>query len=209
MPDAAIRYRFGPFVLDPAIRQLARETTPIPLPPKAFDILVLLVRTRERVISKQELLDAIWPDTAVIENTLTQRIREIRDALGDDAQEPRWVKTVSRVGYRFIGEVVEESIRGALPGRSPSNPPVADAVSRHARALDEPAGIAKRGWPPSSRGIYAAVLARHRAQRPRRVVLSARRDRLPRPSNRGLTRLPCCRSRTCRGSRIRSFSRTG
>ena len=154
MPDAAIRYRFGPFVLDPAIRQLARETTPIPLPPKAFDILVLLVRRRERVISKQELLDAIWPDTAVIENTLTQRIREIRDALGDDAQEPQWVKTASRVGYRFIGEVVEETI-AAVPAEIAVIPPVPVVATQ---GVDEPAGIAKRGRPPSSRGIYAAGL---------------------------------------------------
>ena len=142
MPDAAIRYRFGPFVLDPAARQLARETTPIPLPPKAFDILVLLVRRRERVISKQELLDAIWPDTAVIENTLTQRIREIRDALGDDAQEPQWLKTASRIGYRFIGAVVEETPPepiAAVPAEIaviPSVPVVAT------QGVDEPAGIA-------------------------------------------------------------------
>lgn len=107
MPDV-IRYRFGPFVLHPAIRQLTGDNGPIALPPKAFDTLALLVRARERVVPKQDILDAIWPETAVIENTLTQRIREIREALGDDAQEPRWVKTVSRVGYRFIGDVVEE-----------------------------------------------------------------------------------------------------
>ena len=119
---SATRYRFGPFLLDPAIRQLARDGTPITIPPKAFDILVLLVRTRSRVVPKQELLDAVWPDTAVIENTLTQRIREIREALGDEAQEPRWVKTVARVGYRFIGDVVEES---PVPADRPPEPPSA------------------------------------------------------------------------------------
>lgn len=126
MRDPATRYRFGPFVLDPAIRQLARDATPVTLPRKAFDILVLLVRTRDRVLAKQELFDTIWTDTAVTENTLTQRVREIREALGDDAQEPRWVKTVSCVGYRFIGDVAEESPASLLPVQDPAVPePVA------------------------------------------------------------------------------------
>ena len=92
MPDSD-RYRFGPFLLEPAIRRLLHDSAEITLPPKAFDILVLLVRARDRVLSKQELLDAVWPDTAVTENTLTQRIKEIREALEDDAQEPRYVRT--------------------------------------------------------------------------------------------------------------------
>src|SRR5262245_42326930 len=106
MPGA--RYRFGPFLLEPALRRLLRDSAEIALPPKAFDVLVLLVGTRHRVLTKQELLDAVWPETAVSENTLTQRIREIREALADDAQEPRYVRTISRVGYRFVAEVTEE-----------------------------------------------------------------------------------------------------
>ena len=109
MSDAS-RYRFGPFLLEPALRRLLRDSSEITLPPKAFDILVLLVRTRDRVLSRRELLNSVWQDTAVIENTLTQRIREIREALGDDTREPRYVRTVSRVGYRFIADVVEETV---------------------------------------------------------------------------------------------------
>jgi TolB-like protein/DNA-binding winged helix-turn-helix (wHTH) protein/Tfp pilus assembly protein PilF len=163
MPDA-IRYRFGPFVLDPAIRQLARDGAPLTLTPKAFDILVLLVRTRSRVAPKQEILDAVWPDTAVIENTLTQRIKEIRDALRDSAQEPRWVQTVSRVGYRFIGDVVEESpapSRASEPaalapiagsGLEPQLPPPTPGPGE---AVDPPRGW----WPLERRTFYAAGLA--------------------------------------------------
>ena len=80
------RYRFGPFSLDPATRRLLRETEQVPLSPKAFDLLVLLVVNRSRVVSKQELLDAVWEDTAVVENSLTQRIKELRTALSDPAQ---------------------------------------------------------------------------------------------------------------------------
>jgi DNA-binding winged helix-turn-helix (wHTH) protein len=154
---AAIRYRFGPFVLDPAIRQLARDGTAISLPPKAFDTLVMLVRTRDRVISKQELLDAIWPDTEVIENTLTQRIREIRDALEDDAQKPVWVETVSRVGYRFIGEVLEEPVQRTGPTLEPAAgdrgvappdlvPTGDDAGARQPAAPAAAAGEVRTGW---------------------------------------------------------------
>jgi TolB-like protein/DNA-binding winged helix-turn-helix (wHTH) protein/Tfp pilus assembly protein PilF len=162
---AATRYRFGPFVLDVAIRQLAREGTPITLPPKAFDILVLLVRTRDRVVPKQELLDAVWQDTAVTENTLTQRIKEVREALGDEPQEPRWIKTVSRVGYRFIGDVAEESPATAL------RPPEPASLEHGATARDEPTVPAsmtvpievadeRNGWRPFERRVvYTAGLA--------------------------------------------------
>ena len=82
------------------------------------------------MLTKQELLDAVWPETAVTENTLTQRIREIREALGDEAQEPRFVRTLARVGYRFVGEVREEPAAEAVPaGVCP--PP-------HARELTRP-----------------------------------------------------------------------
>jgi Tol biopolymer transport system component/DNA-binding winged helix-turn-helix (wHTH) protein len=119
MPDAA-RYRFGPFRLEPATRRLLRDSGEVTLPPKAFDLLVLLVRAHDRVLTKQELLDAVWPDTAVTENTLTQRVKEIREALGDEAQEPRYVGTVSRVGYRFVAEVTEERAEAAAPTAPPA-----------------------------------------------------------------------------------------
>jgi TolB-like protein/DNA-binding winged helix-turn-helix (wHTH) protein/tetratricopeptide (TPR) repeat protein len=101
-------FRFGPFSLDAEARQLWREPVEVLLPPKAFDILVYLVRNRTRVVGKQELLETVWGDVVVTENTLTQRVREIREALGDDAQVPRYVRTVTRAGYQFIG-VVEEA----------------------------------------------------------------------------------------------------
>ena len=82
------RYRFGQFTLDPASFRLDRGFVEVPLTPKAFEILALLVRERHRGLTKHELFDAVWPDTAVTENTLTQRIKEIREALGDSAQEP-------------------------------------------------------------------------------------------------------------------------
>ena len=78
MPDP-LRYRFGQFTLDPASFRLNRGVADVSLTPKAFELLVLLVRERHRGLTKQELFDAVWPDTAVTENTLTQRIKELRE----------------------------------------------------------------------------------------------------------------------------------
>src|SRR5687768_6061521 len=106
MPDSA-RYRFGPFLLEPALRRLLHDSNEVALPPKAFDLLVLLVRSRDRVLTKLDLLDDVWRRTAVTENTVAQRIREIREALDGNAQRPRYVRTVWRVVYRFVGDVTE------------------------------------------------------------------------------------------------------
>jgi DNA-binding winged helix-turn-helix (wHTH) protein len=104
---APVRYEFGPFTLDPASFRLGRGRLDVPLTPKAFELLSLLVRERHRVLTKQELLDAVWPDTAVVEDTLTQRIKEIREALGDRAQEPTYIRTLPRIGFQFVGDVAE------------------------------------------------------------------------------------------------------
>jgi DNA-binding winged helix-turn-helix (wHTH) protein len=111
-------YRFGEFTLHHDTFRLARGTASVPLTPKAFELLVLLVRERHRGLTKRELLDTVWADTAVTENTLTQRIREIREALGDSPQEPTYIRTIARVGYQFVGEVTEDvgSREVAAPG---------------------------------------------------------------------------------------------
>jgi Tol biopolymer transport system component/DNA-binding winged helix-turn-helix (wHTH) protein len=107
MPPAPL-YRFGEFTLDSDAFRLTRGTADVPLTPKAFELLVLLVRERRRGLTKQQLLDAVWGETAVTENTLTQRIKEIREALGDTPYEPTYIRTIARVGYQFVGQVTEE-----------------------------------------------------------------------------------------------------
>jgi DNA-binding winged helix-turn-helix (wHTH) protein len=102
-------YRFGEFTLDLSSFRLRRGTADVPLTPKAFELLCLLVRERQRVLTKQELFDLVWPETAVTENTLTQRVKEIREALGDRAQDPRYVRSIPRVGFQFIAAVAVET----------------------------------------------------------------------------------------------------
>src|SRR5205085_8689586 len=92
----------GPFTLDPDRRVLLREGAPVALTPKTFETLALLVRNSGRVVGKAELMDALWPDAVVEENNLNQQISALRKALGDRAEEGRYIKTIPGHGYRFI-----------------------------------------------------------------------------------------------------------
>lgn len=104
-------YRFGSFLLDPARRRLEREGREVPLQPKVFSTLLYLVERSDRVVPREEFLDALWSGTFVTDNVLSRSIREVRRALGDEAGDPAFVKTVPRVGYHFVGE-----IDGPAPG---------------------------------------------------------------------------------------------
>ena len=99
--------RFGEFTLDTDLRRLHARSGEIHLSPKAFDLLVLLVQNRSRVMSKVELQQRLWPDTFVVDTNLASLIAEIRDALQDDAKEPRFIRTAHRVGYAFCADVVD------------------------------------------------------------------------------------------------------
>ena len=101
---------FGEHVLDPDRRELARGSEAIAIGPQVFDVLVHLVRNRERVVSKDELLDAVWGGRIVSESTLTSHINAVRKALGDTGEEQRLVRTIARKGYRFVGEVRESDV---------------------------------------------------------------------------------------------------
>src|SRR5438876_3294624 len=98
-------YEFGPFHLDPAEHLLIRGEQPIPLAPKAFETLLLLVESSGHVLQKNELMEALWPDSFVEESNLTQNIFILRKALGGEQGEQHYIKTVPRIGYRFIAPV--------------------------------------------------------------------------------------------------------
>lgn len=105
MPQGAVE--FGPFRLDPEARVLSRGDAPVSLTPKAFDTLVALVEARDRLASKAELMQRLWPDAVVEESNLTQQIFTLRKALGDDSEGQTYIRTVPRHGYRFVAEVRE------------------------------------------------------------------------------------------------------
>src|SRR6202050_5056846 len=98
-------YRFGQFMLDPARRTLSRADSPVSLTPKAFDVLLFLVQNPNRLVTKEELLQAVWGDTVVEEGNLTQYISHLRKALGDDSEDIRLIVTIARKGYQFTARV--------------------------------------------------------------------------------------------------------
>jgi eukaryotic-like serine/threonine-protein kinase len=99
-------YRFGPFVLDPQRRTLYCNESLVPLTPKAFDVLLFLAQNPNRLITKDELLKAVWGDTFVEEGNLTQYISHLRKALADNSEDSRLIVTISRKGYQFTTDVV-------------------------------------------------------------------------------------------------------
>jgi DNA-binding winged helix-turn-helix (wHTH) protein/TolB-like protein/Tfp pilus assembly protein PilF len=119
-------YRCGPFLLDPENRVLEREGKRIPLPPKAFETLLLLIEQRGALLEKERLLKAVWPDTFVEENNLTQYISLLRKVLGDDTGQQQYIETVPKLGYRFVAPVSEEEIgeQGAEGAAAAARPQV-------------------------------------------------------------------------------------
>ncbi len=145
-------YAFGPFVVDPLKRRLWREGGLVPISSKTFDVLVVLLEHRDHSVSKDELLNLVWPDTAVNENNLARQISSLRRALGQRPDEHDFVVTIPGHGYRFVATVQElaevppelrNGLRWACPSsagagagpRGASRPPRAPAGAAHARRL--------------------------------------------------------------------------
>src|SRR5262245_3240912 len=109
-----MRVRFGECLLDSETRQLFARGEEVHLQPKAFQFLELLLAHRPKAVSKDAIHKQLWPGTFVSDGTLTSLLAEIRDAIGDDAHESRFVRTVHRFGYAFCGTAQETG-----PRRSP------------------------------------------------------------------------------------------
>src|SRR6202167_926458 len=130
-------YRFGEFVLDPGRRSLSRAASPISVTPKAFDLLHYLVQNPNRLVTKEELLQAVWGDAFVEEGNLTQYISHLRKALEDNAEDTRLIVTIARKGYQFTARVtvVAEAADGATDATVPA------AATETSRADARPGGL--------------------------------------------------------------------
>src|ERR1700679_2397081 len=98
-------FRFGQFVLDPGGRTLSCADSPVPLTPRAFDVLLFLVQNPNRLVTSEELLQAVWGGTFVEEGNLTQYISHLRKALGENSEDTRLIVTIARKGYQFTPRV--------------------------------------------------------------------------------------------------------
>ena len=126
-------YVFADCELDCERRELRRDGTAVHLEPQVFDVLAQLVRNRNRVVSKDELLQAVWNGRIVSEDALTSRIGAARRAIGDTGEDQRLIRTVQRRGFRFVGDVRERpaDLEAATTAQAPA-PPTSDAVPRQA-----------------------------------------------------------------------------
>jgi DNA-binding winged helix-turn-helix (wHTH) protein len=130
---AAATFRFGPFVADRTAYRVSRGHEVLELTPKLLDLLFHLLDHAGSLVTKEELLEALWPAANVTENALSQAVSELRHALDDDAAAPSFIKTVARRGYRFIGAVELEE--HAAPDLERPTPP-SDAEPRTIAVLD-------------------------------------------------------------------------
>jgi Tol biopolymer transport system component/DNA-binding winged helix-turn-helix (wHTH) protein len=163
------RYAFGPFVVDPLKRRLWREGELVPITSKTFDVLVVLLERRDHTVSKDELLNRVWPDTAVNENNLARQISSLRRALGQRPEEHDFVVTVPGNGYRFVAVVQDLPAAPAAPSAPTAPPEPPEPIPVATRDYDEAGSSTTnaraRHWIPvgplfaTAFGALAAVVA--------------------------------------------------
>src|SRR4029453_18426273 len=155
------QWRFADFRLDPDNACLWRGTQPLALTPKAFEVLQYLVTHPDRLVTKDTLLDAVWPEIAISDTVVRIAIGELRRALGDTAQAPRFIATVHRRGYHFLAPVtvadlpesahVEAPLRRAMTALSPQG---SLPLRPHIPPPQEPSRPLLRGlWRPARRDL--------------------------------------------------------
>ncbi len=136
-----VQFSFGDYALDVDRRELKRGSELISIGPQVFDLLVYLVKNRERVVSKDDLIEGVWGGRIVSESTLTSHINAVRKAVGDSGEEQSQIRTIARKGFRFVGD-----IREARPpndgGSTKLPPPVRYDDSKHALTLPDKPSIA-------------------------------------------------------------------
>ena len=105
MLTANPHYRFGEFIVDTDQKVLLRQDKELPLTPKLFETLLILVENSGRIVQKEQFMERLWPHTFVEEANLTSNIQQLRKSLGDNARQPHYIETVTKRGYRFIADV--------------------------------------------------------------------------------------------------------
>src|SRR5437868_13605595 len=115
-PRNSSAFLFDDVRVEPATFRAFKAGQVISLEPKTLRLLLFLIENRGRLIEKEEILDAIWPETHVTENALTREIGKLRKILGDDPKAPKYIQTVHTRGYRFIAELAEANGEGTLAG---------------------------------------------------------------------------------------------
>ena len=158
MPSIA-SYRFGSFLLDATSYRLQRDGEIVSLSPKIIDLLLYFVARPSALVTKEELFKALWPDVAVTDNALTQAVSELRQALGDDPANPRFIQTVGRRGYlQGLGlEAIHLLLALRLElavGEDLGPPCVSEATREHVPGHGVATGHLPSSWLLRGRGVY-------------------------------------------------------
>jgi len=156
-PSAPV-YEFGDFRLDVGKRLLSRADAQVPLTPRVFDTLLYLVQHHDIVLDKERLMEAVWPDSIVEENNLTQNISALRRAFGETPGSRHYIVTVPGRGYRFVADVqMREANGGPKPKRIPETPIAPpEKKTDHVESVVEP--NSRRGFPPMLLGAAAVLV---------------------------------------------------
>ena len=155
-------YRFGEFSLDAQARVLRRGSEAVPLTPKAFDVLLLLIQNVGKTVSKDELMQAVWPGSFVEESNLTQTIFMVRKAL-DETTDRRYILTVQSKGYQFLVPVIEAPVTEAASVEPADRPkteaPVVPTTARDGREIQSQSPVRTlRGWRSAVIALAAVAL---------------------------------------------------
>jgi TolB-like protein/DNA-binding winged helix-turn-helix (wHTH) protein len=172
-----MRLTFDDYILDVARRELWRGSEPVVVEPQVFDLLVYLVQHQERVVTKDELLQAVWDGRIVSESAITNRVNAARRAIGDSGEKQRLIRTVPRKGFRFIGAIKKESVEStkeAVPPGSRRRQGIALAFTAAASGLLCVAIATFLLWPGHP---WISAVGMHSAPRP--ITASAGDLRLP------------------------------
>ena len=148
-----MRYVFEEFAFDTDRRELHRGAAVVSVAPQVFDLLDYLIRNRERVVSKDDLINAVWNGRSVSDTALTTRLNAARCAIGDSGEGQRLIKTLPRKGFRFVGKVREaREVAGPNPGDAPrallqfpTSPPSPCCRSRTCLAIPN-RSTSRTGW---------------------------------------------------------------
>ena len=157
--EASGSYQFGPFTLDVRERRLTCGPAELPLRMKVFETLRVLVERHGRLVTKEELLSAVWPDAVVEENNLNHNISVLRKALGEKATGQRYIETVPRVGYRFAADVQMVEPPVEPPGSPGASVPAGSVVAATPPAAPDAPNVAPRQeirYCVSADGVYLA-----------------------------------------------------
>jgi pimeloyl-ACP methyl ester carboxylesterase/DNA-binding winged helix-turn-helix (wHTH) protein len=133
-------YSFGEFELDTRLHELRRSGERLHVEPQVFDVLAYLFARRDRLVTKEELLDRVWGHRYVAPTTLNSRIKHARQALGDDGTRQRVIRTVHGLGFRIVTHVVERIATDQVPTELPTSTPAA-SLTQHIRFCTAPDGV--------------------------------------------------------------------